>query len=292
MALSQHPMVAQPGTKEPHWWTRESLSDMGQDYLQLALLQYLVNFVEANKKIRRDPQLISYDGSQSTLWDSNFFTGQQDYCAMPVAVSHVLPRAKFVVIMRDPVARTYSHFLYSCSYKYGDNMARWPPGVRRDQAGTFHHEVLETILSFNSCLSAGSSTLECINWHHFSQSSCGHVGYRLMVSLYHVHLRKWLQRFPREQFLFLRMEDMSRDADDFMRRITDFLDISQIEPNLAKKWLSRKENKQTIRRRGQRWVTMKMRPETRTLLTDFFTLHNKQLVELTGDERFLWDTTP
>ena len=262
------------------------LENLEQNYLRVATLQYLMNFYSAANRIEGKPRLITYDGSQSTLWDSNFFLNHQDHCAMPVAVSHILPRAKFIVMMRNPITRMYSHYLYSCSIQHGSNLAKWPASVRSNQASHFHQEVLAEIRSFNSCLT-NSSTIECVNENRFTHSKCGQVGYKLSISLYHIHIQKWLQFFPREQFLFLKMEDMSREPHVFMRRVTDFLGISPLSPIWARRWLSRRENMQTFRRR--KTVALRMKPETRALLAEFFRPYNEKLVELTGEKRFLWD---
>ena len=266
------------------------LDNMEQNYLRLADIRYLQYFSTAVSSIEAKPQLITYDGSQSTLWDSNFFMNRQDYCAMPTAVSHVLPKAKFVVVMRNPITRTFSHYLYSCSIRYGNNLARWPPTLRSDQAGHFHREVAKEVELFTQCLS-NSSAFECTNEQRFrglSKHQCGEVGYRLAISLYYVHLYKWRQFFPREQFLFLRMEDMSREPQAFMKRVTDFLDLAPMSPAVARRLLSHRENVQSFRKR--RSVDMKMLPETRTLLSEFFRPFNQKLMEMTGDSRFLWDS--
>ena len=46
----------------------------------------------ANSEVQKDHQLLIYDASQSTLWDSIFHVDNQDYCAMPIAVSHIFYR--------------------------------------------------------------------------------------------------------------------------------------------------------------------------------------------------------
>ena len=56
----------------------------------------------------RKHSVITYDGSQSTLWDSNFFYKGQEYCVMPAVISRVLPNAKFIIVMRNPVTSLYS----------------------------------------------------------------------------------------------------------------------------------------------------------------------------------------
>ena len=113
-ALQQHPQIIHPYAKEPHWWTRVPLEDMNTDYLKLTVKEYLLYFTGVAKKSAEHPKegMITYDGSQSTLWDSNFYLDNEDYCATPAIVSRILPNAKFIVLMRNPVTREYSDFFY------------------------------------------------------------------------------------------------------------------------------------------------------------------------------------
>ena len=99
--LYKHDMILRPEPKESHWWTRMPLHIEDNNYLRLAAIRYLEYYHD--KAILKNPQLLTYDASQSTLWDSNFLVDNEDYCAMPIAVSHILPSAKFIVVMRNPV---------------------------------------------------------------------------------------------------------------------------------------------------------------------------------------------
>ena len=107
------------------------------------------------------------------------------------------------------------------------------------------------------------------------------MGYRLTIGMYYLHLKKWMQLFPRESFLFLRMEDMSIDPYTFMRNITQFLNIDHLPPQRIKSLFSHRENVRTVK--------AEMLPETRAVLSEFFHPFNEKLVELTGDNMFLWN---
>lgn len=263
-ALLQHPMVVESERKEPHWWTRTPLNISNQDYLRLAVARYLVFFHGRIELRYNAPQVIMPDASQSTLWDSNFLVETHDYCAMPVAVRHVLPQAKFIVMMRNPVERAYSHCQYSIRRK----------DSRRFMEPQYFHQVVKThVVAFNQCRSGNRSALECAN---LTKASSKGVGYRLFISLYYVHLLKWLQFFPKDQFLFLRTEDISPNI---CNKVINFLDLKPFDETC--KLLQEKQNEQK--------EYPPMLPETRTLLSEFFQPFNKKLVELTGDSRFLWE---
>ena len=285
-ALQQHPQIICPNKKEPHWWTRTSLEDMNTEYLKLTIMEYLLYFTGVAKKYAKEG-MITYDGSQSTLWDSNFYLDNEDYCAMPAIVSRILPNAKFIVLMRNPVTREYSDFFYSC----GPDMKSWPKKVREDPAGQFHKVVEAEISTFTNCLrETNNSTHKCVREIRLIKNGRGrgHIGKRLQIGLYHVHLHKWLQFYPKENFLFLRTEDMSRLPFTMMSHITDFLEIDPISKDQAQEWLQQKVNIQTVFTSDPK--KFKMKPETKQLLEEFYRPFNEKLAELTGSKRFLWIT--
>ena len=284
-ALYEHPNVSSAADKEPHWWTRAPIISPDADLLRLNVLRYLIHFQEVAFNVYQRPYLLSMDGSQSTLWDSNFFFNGHDFCTTPAAISHVLPKAKFIVMMREPSKRLYSYYIWSCSTKYGNDTRNWPPEVRNDPAENFHFEVSQIVTEFNKCLQT-SSLYECANHYTFTSTNqmhlhCGQIRFRLVVSIYYIHIMKFLQFFPRDQFLFLRMEDMSQDPVSFMKRVTDFLNIPQYHPSMATDLLERKYNKQKA-------AIEPMHEDTKQLLQTFFAPHNRRLAELLNNESFLW----
>ena len=138
------------------------------NYLRLAAIRYLEYYHD--KAILKNPQLLTYDASQSTLWDSNFLVDNEDYCAMPIAVSHILPSAKFIVVMRNPVTRTYSHYLYTCAYEK----------KRLPSSNVFHMRVLANVNYFKDCLARNFTIYECAKDNHFDiheKQGCGSVDY-------------------------------------------------------------------------------------------------------------------
>ena len=284
-ALFRHPSVCSAALKESHWWTRAPIISPNAELLQLNVIRYLIHFKDMAHYAEERPYLLAMDGSQSTLWDSNFVVDGHDYCTTPAAISHILPRAKFVILMREPSSRLYSYYLWSCSYKYGNHTLMWPQEVREDPAGTFHREVVEVVEDFNRCLEK-RSLYECANHYTFTnvtmqKSACGQVGFRLVVSIYYIHIKKFLQFFPRDQFLFLKMEDLSEVPVQFMRTVTDFLGVEALPSSTVTELLSKRANHQSI-------VSDPMRDDTRQFLRNFFAPFNKRLVDLIGDERFLW----
>ena len=98
---------------------------------------------------------------------------------------------RFVVILRDPVKRAWSHYLHQCRY-----------GVET--------ESFERALELEPTrLSAGDST-----WTAYFRGG-----------LYARQLRVWFEAFPREHFLVLLTEDLAERPDAVARQAFAFLDV-------------------------------------------------------------------
>lgn len=291
MILNNHTQVYEPlYGKEQHWLTRYNFLNMVspkhrlfQDHATLCALKYPLFFMPTPGNFT--PDSVTYDGSQSTLWGSAFSHTQThtDYCAMPVVLKHMAPQAKFVVMMRDPVTRTYSDFLWSCE---AENFTSWPLAMKRDASSVFSFQFKMAIARFESCV-RNASPYECyLNSKQIEK--CGSITIaRIAIGMYYIHIRKWLQVFPREQFLFLRMEDFSAGPDAVIQQVTEFLGLSEFTPEQKEELFAHKENVNVHAQ--QQDGNFEMRSDTRRHVTDFFRPYNEKLAELLGDPRFLWN---
>ena len=282
--LINHKDVEEAAFKEQQWWTRSPLAREGMrpEFYQHAVMMYLLHFFHASQEISRHRNHIVFDASPSTLWDSNFFEGGQDYCAMPAVLSRVLPNAKFIVMMRDPVIRLYSHFFQRCTSRIGPghNITNWPEEIKQDPAGYFHKQIVSDIAYFNGCLKR-LSLFECSNEIMTRGKECGGVGYRLVIGIYYVHLLKWLQFFPREQFLFLKLEHMMDNPHAFLTRVTSFLGLEAVSEEQAKEWTSVQANARSIVGTDDETDRkLDLREESKRILEEFYTPYNEMLDEL------------
>lgn len=293
-ALLHHPQIVAPDSKEPHWWTRvKDLSDYEnapQDFDTFYVWTYLLFFKDTCEKIERDrnDSIITYDGSQSLLWDSNFFQNGQDYCAMPAVLSRIQPKAKFIVIMRNPTIRLYSHFIWSFKYHFG-NLKKWPDKIRQNASESFHSEVVSVTNEFKNCLKS-LSLFECASGSKSPmdrlKKSVSQIRHKFYIGLYYVHVKKWLQFYPREQFLFLRMEDMVTDFASTMTKIVEFLELSRpVAREEIDKWLTRVNTRSSKVTSDEKWL---MQSQTKALLNEVYGPYNQLLADLLDDERYMW----
>lgn len=113
--------------------------------------------------------------------------------AVPARIHAVVPQARFIVILRNPVDRAYSHYWHEV--KHGAETLPFEEALDREpkriQDGFYGRR-------------------------HFSYVSRGE---------YATQFARFLTFFPKERFLALRFEDLVRDVDEIFRRCADFLEI-------------------------------------------------------------------
>lgn len=172
----------------------------------------------------------------------------------PERAKEVLPDAKLVVILRDPVDRAYSQYNMSLREGYEN-------------------------LSFEEAVDAEEDRLQAElrrveQDRRYNSLPLGTWSY-LLRSRYAEHLTRWLDVFPHEQFLLLRAEDMFADPYATLAQVADFLEIPPHHPD-------------ALPRLKDGGSYEPLAAETRARLDDYFRPHNERLRELTGID-FHWD---
>ena len=286
--LVKHKDVVPGIRKELHWWSRFPFNARFPHNI-LAVLKYLLYFSSASKFISTHPQALAIDGSQSTVWDTRVL---ENPCIMPSLLSSVVPNAKYVVIMREPAERLYSDFLHLCRVRLrtaDPTAAINKSELVADIPKVFHKAVLLQLKEFRTCLQKYPlevCTELALNGSANLTGATGEVHLlRVGVSLYYVHVAKWLRVVSRERMLFLRTEDLEKCPYSLLQKVWKFLQVSMQSPYELSDVLfgHANSNRDTVTNGIQ------MLPETRNILRDFFKPFNIQLARLLGDRRFLWD---
>ncbi|XP_034464987.1 carbohydrate sulfotransferase 15-like isoform X1 [Hippoglossus hippoglossus] len=288
--LRLHPEVRFNTIKEPHWWTRKRFGYIHskdgvlesfpvQDYLDLFDLA-AVNIqagINGNPSGDRSAlRLITGEASASTMWDnqawSNLHGGGEDAKSPFLAqdfIHAIQPGAKIIVMLRDPVERLYSDYLYFT--------------VGNKSAEDFHLKVVESVQLFHSCLSERT-----IRYCAYDTSLSNAMPVRLNLGMYVVFLLDWLTVFHREQMLVLRLEDYAANIKVTFRKVFDFLSVDplseQVEAAVTKRPMS------NTRRAADRNLGP-MLPATRDLLREFHQPFNHKLASVLDNKAFLWSNT-
>jgi hypothetical protein len=115
---------------------------------------------------------------------------------VPERVRETLPSVKLIALLRDPVARAYSH--YQLQRRFGNETLPFEQALEREVEANDDAE--DPGLAFR----------------RYSYLARGH---------YADQLERWFSFFPREQFLVLASEDLFRDGASVERAVCAFLGI-------------------------------------------------------------------
>ncbi|XP_073338751.1 carbohydrate sulfotransferase 15-like [Pagrus major] len=288
--LLLHPEVKFNTMKEPHWWTRKRFGYIRfkdgfqesfpvEDYLDLFDLaaHNIQDEISGNSSgDHRSLQFITGEASASTMWDNQAWSylprdGEETeppFLAQDF-IHTVQPDAKIIIMLRDPVERLYSDYLY---FKMANKSAE-----------DFHQKVVESVQLFQSCLSE-KSLHSCV----YNTSLYNAMPVRLSLGMYIVFLLDWLTVFHREQILVLRLEDYAANLKATIRKVFDFLSVGPISEKVDAA-LSKRPMSNT-RRVADRNLGP-MLPATRDLLREFHQPLNHKLASVLDNEAFLWSKT-
>jgi hypothetical protein len=128
--------------------------------------------------------------------------------AVPQRMVSVLPDARFIVLLREPVARAWSHYWHERTRGY-----EW-----RSPEVAFARE--EERLKGEA-----ERLLADPHYHSYRHRHFAYLG----RSRYAEQLRRWFEWFPKERFLILKAEDVFGAASPGMHKVCEFLGLP-VEP--------------------------------------------------------------
>ncbi|MBI1184023.1 sulfotransferase [bacterium] len=183
--LCEHPQVQRAFVKEPHYFT-------GQ-FHQKSLKWYKAQF---------------------PLSKSGIITGEASpsYCTHPLApqrIKSVVPQAKLIFIVRNPVERAVSNYFHSV--RYGVEPLPIEEAMQRPA------EIFE----------AEYAKMEREDGYH---SSTYHRHAYLHKGLYAFHLNKWYQHFEPQQILLLENAELLNQPQKVYNEVLQFLQLEAFAP--------------------------------------------------------------
>ena len=286
--IEEHPLMARPHGKEGQFW-REFVNTKDINYRELMVLLYLFHFHGASQSIKLHPEMFTVDASASTVFATHQpFKNEKDACVVPAIMSSTLPNSKFIIIVRNPIDRLWSDFWYFCSrseWTSNNFKIKVPDNVLPIASEIFHNYTVLAIQEYVNCVSKNNSQLFCATLvGSVSGEDAGCHRVRLGLSMYYIHILRWLSVIPQHQILLLRLEDLIENATEGMNKIWSFLNVPNV--NTVKK---SKQNSNKWITEGKYSAHFTMLEKTRHLLKDFFHPYNLKLAEYTNDQRYLWN---
>jgi hypothetical protein len=116
--LSQHPDICVAKNKEPHYFTGNSSKSWAW---------YQQQFVNQEKAICLDAST-SY--SFAPLSSNNSYMPKKSFHNIPQRLYYINPNAKFIYLLREPIARTYSGYWHS--FNTGREHRNFGEAIRKD----------------------------------------------------------------------------------------------------------------------------------------------------------------
>jgi hypothetical protein len=239
--LSQHPYVEPAAAKELHFFDRHF--DEGLEWYR-----------------RCFPQPRWEDGRRTITGEAT--PGYMRSSLAPVRMARVVPQARLIALLRNPVDRAYSDYQM----------------VLRKERET---------RSFEKAVGAEEATIEAKvgKWRarriggedetskHEEDGGGPDDSPRQYLSrgLYVYQLVRWSKFFDKEQMLVLKSEDFFKRPEEILKAVYAFLGLPEWEPQASKLDSNR------TRRRYE-----PMDPATRRRLEEYFEPHNRRLYEYLG----------
>ncbi len=286
LLTQQHPRIAKPRVKEPLWWLQAQHFTHNTSRNALFLVRYLLTYkpLVTEMQQKHTLSLLSVDATPEKMhrWPQiEHGHPAVNYCLLPAVIPQVLPRAKFLLVMRNPTNMLYSSFWFSCTRKGGDV----PSDVQPKGPDIFHERIVQKIKAFKLCMKDQTLPLaKCvldITPNVFGpELPCGKS--RLGMGLYYVHVHKWLSVIPRNRFLFLTLEELAADTNGAMAKVWVFLGLPHVTVH------DTMPRNQQVKVDYHHNPQLAMRNDTRELLDEFFAPYNRMLADLVGDDMFLW----
>jgi hypothetical protein len=182
----------------------------------------------------------------------------------PKRVAQIMPKAKLIVLLRNPVERAYSQYWLESqeneSLPFEDAIAQ-----EEERIGAEREKLLK------------DERYQSYNYRHYSYLARG---------VYIDQLLAWMEVFPREQFLILKSEDLFEHPASVLQQTLAFLNRpAQLSMYQEKDFKRYREPTPEGYRKAAKPTQMK--PETRQFLIDYYRPHNARLSAFVGRD-FGW----
>ncbi len=164
---------------------------------------------------------------------------------VPERMAEAVPEARLIVVLRDPVARAYSHF--HMARRKGNETRSFEEAVEEERAW---------LLDEGSDLS---------DHEQYSRANRQRLPAYLRRGIYVDQLLRWRQFFDGEQMLVLKSEDFFERPRESLKLAQNFLDLSYREPELP------------LHEAKYDYEPLDL--TTKRRLEDFFEPHNRRLYE-------------
>ena len=191
-----------------------------------SLFQYLMQHHQIASSFNKEVHYFDWNYSRGASWYRAFFPTRQHVARrerslgrylcgeatpyylfhpdVPRRVHSLLPAAKFIVVLRNPVERAYSHYQHSVAR--GHETCSFEEAIDREPERLLGEE--EKLLREENYISKPHIR------HSYFSRGC-----------YADQLQRWLEHYPLESFVIVRADELGADPQRVCDAITGFLEL-------------------------------------------------------------------
>jgi hypothetical protein len=236
----------------------------GQRCGTTSMYRYLSEHPDIVEPLGKELHYFTYEYTKSTVWYQSHFplhtnSTKQTFEATPYYLFHpaaavrvhgLLPAARLVVLLRNPVDRAFSH------YQHNRGLGLEP-------------------LSFEEALAAEETRLAGENERLMEDPAYPGLAHRrysyFSRGCYTEQITEWYRVFPREQILVLFSEDFYRNTAKVFGEVLDFLGLKPFDLGSYPRYTRRAT-----------WHEPPLAEKTRRELAERYTVPNQRLAQLMG----------
>ena len=235
------------------------------------------------------------DSTPRLIWDSfndmdNILQGkstEDNTYLLPHKLNYLIPNAKLLIIMRNPVERLWSDlFCFT--------------GAKEVDLFNFHNIILKSIKWWNKCVSKYKE-IYCAFGYNFTDLPVpgfttrygterggpiwqDNAADRIRISIYSVFIEYWMQVIPKSNFCFINLEEYSKHPEDYLeQKVFPFLEVGKIAD-----FVKIPKTRETVSNKNKVKAKFSMLNETRAVLVEFYRPFNQKLARLLNDDSYLW----
>ena len=172
-----------------------------------------------------------------------------------LGIHHIVPNAKLLYIMRDPVERLFSSYRFDFQYRVDGIGVQSPKG--------FHEYI--------------SNALESPTYSHISRPTKE----KFTTGQYIDRIKRAVHTFGREKVLAIQFEEFTLDPVQCIRdNVLPFLSIPDYSPEILANISTEVTNPSELQ--------YEMLNETRARLQDYYRPYNNELSQLLDDDKWNW----
>lgn len=161
------------------------------------------------------------------------------------------PDLKIIVLLRNPIDRAYSQYNFqrNSNKTKAYNPLSFEEAIKDEQTQTITEEFT-------------------YNYKYRSYLKRGH---------YYEQLKKWLEYYPEEQFMFIESEDFYNNTESYLGEVFNFLGLK-----------FKKDINLNLKAQNKTVYSKRIKSDTRAYLRNYFRPHNEKLYSLLQRD-FKWD---